>query len=74
MYRMQMKVNDLEANMLYNDFAMALVEFKECVADVFSKTDERDVYMMKIADEYAIFMVECLEASFKVEITKIEEE
>ena len=70
MYRLQLKVNELETNLLYNDYAMALVDFKDCVCDVFDKTDERDEYMMKITKDYAIFVVECKEASFKVELTK----
>ena len=70
MYRLQLKVNELETNLMYNDYAMALIDFKDCVCDVFDKTDERDEYMMKITKDYAIFVVECKEASFKVELTK----
>ena len=70
MYRLQLKVNELETNLMYNDYAMALVDFKQCVCDVFEKTDERDEYMMRITKDYAIFVVECKEASFKVELTK----
>ena len=70
MYKMTMKVDELNATMHYNDFATAVKEFKECVVEAFSKTNETDDYIMKITKDYAIFIVECNEASFKVELTK----
>lgn len=70
MYTLRMEVDELKATMHYNDFAMALEEFKDCVVEVFSKTNEMDDYIMKISQEYAIFIVECSKVKFKVEITK----
>lgn len=70
MYKMTMKVDELNATMHYNDFATAVKEFKECVVEAFSKTNEMDDYIMKITKDYAIFIVECSLVNFKIELVK----
>lgn len=74
MYEMVMEVDEHKAVVYYNDFAMALTEFKECVVEVFDKTNENDSYIMKIDKDYAIFVVQCKLVKFKIELTKVEEE
>lgn len=74
MYRLEMEVGDKQAILDYNDFALALEEFKDCVTEVFSKTNEKDDYIMKITKDYAIFIVQCKLVRFRVELFKVEEE
>ncbi len=74
MYEMIMEVDDHKAVVWYNDFAMALLEFKECVVDVFDKTNETDDYIMKITKDYALFIVQCKLVKFKIELYKKEGE
>lgn len=74
MYRLEMEVGENVAILDYNDFALALQEFKDCVVEVFSKTNETDDYIMKITKDYAIFKVQCKLVMFRVELTKVEEE
>lgn len=73
MYIMKMKVDENEVVLHYNDYAVALEEFKECVIEVFGKTNEQDNYIMKITKDYALFIVECSKVSMKIELYKGDE-
>lgn len=70
MYTMKMEVDELKAIVHYDDFATAIKEFKECVVEVFDKTDENDNYIMKITQDYALFIVECKLVNFRIELVK----
>lgn len=70
MYTMRMEVDELKATMHYDDFATAVKEFKECVVEAFSKTNETDDYIMKITKDYALFIVECSLVKFRIELVK----
>lgn len=73
MYTMKMNVDEHEAILHYNDYAVALEEFKDCVVEVFGKTNEHDNYIMKITKDYAIFIVDCKKVSMKIELYKGDE-
>ena len=70
MYEMVMEVNEMKAIMHYDNFATAVAEFKECVVEAFSKTNETDDYIMKITRDYALFVVECSKVNFRIELVK----
>ena len=70
MYTMNMEVDELKATMHYNDFAKAVKEFKESVVEVFEKTNETDNYIMKITQDYALFIVDCKLVNFRIELMK----
>ena len=74
MYVMNISVGELKADLHYNDFEEALVEFKDCVLEVFQNPRFKgDDMIMKINADYALLMIQSGNDCYKIELKNEEE-
>jgi len=70
MYVLNISVNELSADLYYDEYSVALKEFKECVIEMLVKPDfDNDDMIMKITDNHALFVVQSGNASYKIELS-----
>lgn len=74
MYVLNISVDELSADLHYDNYLVALKEFKECVIEMLVKPDfDNDDMIMKITNNHALFVVQSGNASYKIELTYKEE-
>lgn len=68
MYEILMMVDELKVRIHYTDFTKAMVEFKECVEELLSRSEDTDDIIMKITDGYGICMIQNEKVEYKLEL------
>ena len=69
MFKLTISVDELVVDMKYTDFVKALFEFKECVIELLGKPEcAHDDMIMKITNNYAMFMAQAENSCYKLEL------
>ena len=69
MFKLTISVDELVVDMKYTDYDKALFEFKDCVIDLMNKPEcAHDDMIMKITDNYALFIAQSGYSVYKLEL------